>query len=113
ALGIVGAGDLLAQIGLVVARVIPAEAVLERRLLEEGAGEIDGARHLVAVDDDGLAVGLDLMRAEGPHQRINPAMIVAETMAELEAEGMSIGLELGAGLEQLLPGVGEFVEAHL
>ncbi len=40
-------------------------------------------------------------------------MIVAKAVAELEAEGMSVGLELGAGLQKLVPGIGEFVVTGL
>jgi hypothetical protein len=47
AFGVVGAGDLLCHPRLVVARVCPAEHVLEHRILEEFPGEIDGARGFV------------------------------------------------------------------
>ena len=40
-------------------------------------------------------------------------MIVAEAVAELEAERMADLLELDAGLQQLVPGVGELVVARL
>src|SRR5260370_41436925 len=63
ALGVVGARDLLGVPCLVVADIGPAEDVVEHRVLEEFAGEIDGPSGLVGVGDDSLAVGLDLMPA--------------------------------------------------
>src|SRR3981189_3483947 len=107
-LGIVGARDLLGKPRLVVADVGPAEDVVEHGVLEEFAGEIDGARSLVGIDNDGLAVGLDLAPAIRPEQRVYPSVIVAETMAELEPKGVVLRLQLLADFVELLPGVGEF-----
>src|SRR5262245_8575047 len=60
ALGIVGAGDLLCHPGLVVADIGPAEYIGEHRVLEKLAGEIDGARRLIGIDDHGFPVSCDL-----------------------------------------------------
>ena len=77
--------------------------VVEHGVLEEFAGEIDGARGLVRVDRDGLAVGRDLGAAIGPQQRVEPAVVVAKAMAELEAERMILGLQLLADFVAALP----------
>ena len=110
ALGIVGARDLLGVPRLVVADIGPAEDVVEHRVLEEFAGEIDGAGGLVGVDDDGLAVGLDLVAAIRPQQRIEPAVVVAKTVAELEAERVVLRFQLLADLVELVPGIGKFLD---
>src|SRR5207248_1919377 len=107
AFGIVRAGDLLGKPRLVVADIGPAEDVVEHAVLEEFAGEIDRLRGLVGVDHDGLAVGLDLAPAVRPQQRVDPSVIVAETVAELEPERVVLRLQLLADLVEFLPSVGE------
>jgi hypothetical protein len=72
AFGVVGARDLLGEKSLVVADVGPAEDVVEHRVLEELSGEIDGARGLVGIDDDSLAVGLHFVAPIRPQKRIQP-----------------------------------------
>ena len=62
-LGIVGARDLLGVPRLVVADIGPAEHVVDHRVLEEFAGEFNGVSGLVGINDDSLAIGLDLMPA--------------------------------------------------
>src|SRR5262249_50689110 len=112
ALGVVRAGDLLTEVCLVVARIGPAHDVLEHGLLKEGAGKIQGTGGLITVDDNRLAIRLHLVGPIGPKQRIDPAVVVAKAVAQLETKGMALGLELDASLEQLRPGFREFVEAH-
>ena len=111
AFGIVGAGDLLRHPRLVVAHVGPAEDVVEHRVLEELAAEIDCARGLVRIDDHGLAVGCHLGAAIGPQQRVEPAVVVAEAVAEFEAEGMILGFQLLADLVELVPGLRKLLDA--
>ncbi len=108
---VVGAGDLLAEERLVVAHVGPAEHVLEHRLLVEAAAEIDGLGRLVGVDEHGLAVLVDLATAVRPQKRVEPAVVVAEAVTELEAEGMAGLLEQAPGREQVFPVVGELADA--
>jgi len=109
--GVVGAGDLLAEERLVVVDVGPAQHVLEHRLLVELAAEVDGLGRLRRVDDDRLAVPVDLAGTVRPEERVEPAVVVAEAVAELEAERMAILLEQAAGGEQVVPGLGELVDA--
>jgi hypothetical protein len=40
-------------------------------------------------------------------------VIVTEAVTELEAERVTVGLELGAGFQELIPGVRKLVEADL
>ena len=91
--GVVGAGDLLAEIRLVVVDVGPAEHVLQHRLLVELTAEVDGLRGLGGIDEHGLAVLVDLAAAIRPQQRVEPAVVVAEAVAQLEAERMPLLLE--------------------
>ena len=96
--------------GLVVADVGPAEAVLEHRLLEELAAEVDRARGLVGIDRRwSCRPGSTSCAAVRPQQRIEPAVVVAEAMAELEAERMVLLLELDAGLESSSQVSGNFL----
>ena len=113
ALCVVGAGDLLAQPGLVIVDVGPTERILEHGLLEEFAREVDGPGRLVGIEHHRLAVGLDLVAAERPQQRIKPAVVIAKTVAELESERVPLGLQLGAGFEQAIPGVRKGFETDL
>src|SRR5262249_52530892 len=109
--GVVGAGDLLTEERLVVADVRPAEHVFEHRLLVELAAEVDGLGRLAGVDEDRLAVAVHLAASVRPEQRIEPAVVVTEAVAELEAERMSLLLEQAAGGQQVFPRLGELVDA--
>ena len=60
-----------------------------------------------AVQDDGLAVGLDLLAAPRPEERVPPARRVAERVAGGLADGPSLGLQLLAGIAKGIPGLGE------
>ena len=113
ALGIVGARDLVGHPGLVIADIGPAETILEHAILEEFTGEIDRLGGLVGIDGDGFPVRLHLGPTVGPQQRINPAVVVAEAVSELEAEGMVLRFQFLADLVELFPGVGEFRDPDL
>src|SRR5437867_10307866 len=110
---VVGAGDLLAEERLVVVDVGPAEHVLEHRLLVEPPAKVDRLGRLVGVDQHGLAVLVDLPAAVRPQQRIEPAVVVAEAVAQLEAEWMPVLLQQAPGREQIVPGVGELADTGL
>src|SRR6185437_13775116 len=56
---------------------------------------------------DGLAVCLDLLPAERPHQRIDEGRRVAEAVTNRLAERAALGLELLAGLVIFVPGLRE------
>src|SRR5579872_2500545 len=103
ALCIVRAGYLLTEPCLVIVDVGPAKAVLKHRLLVELACEIHCACSLIGVEHNRFAVGLDFMSSKGPQQWVNPAVIIAEAMTQLEAERVTLGLELDACLEQFVP----------
>src|SRR5439155_15459829 len=65
------------------------------------------------VDEDGLAILVDLAAAVGPEQRVEPAVVVAEAVTQLEAEGMAGLLEQAPDRQQVLPVIGELVDAGL
>src|SRR2546429_9372788 len=109
---VVGARDLLAEERLVVVHVRPAEHVLEHRLLIKLPAEVDGLRRLGRVDDHGLAVAVDFSASVRPEQRIEPAVVVAEAVTQLEAERMALFLEEPAPRRQAFPGLGELVTAR-
>ena len=111
--GVVGAGDLLAEEGLVVVDVRPGQHVLEHRLLVEAAAEVHGLGRLATIDEHGLAVLVDLLPAVRPEERIEPAVVVAEAVPQLEAERVALLLEQPARRQQVFPVVGELVDPCL
>jgi hypothetical protein len=103
--------DGLRQEGAVVVGVVPGEAALVMRVLPERGHELDRLDRLLAVEHDGLAVGLDLLAAPRPQVGIAERRRVAEGVAERLADRPALGLQLLAGLAVLLPGVGKLVVA--
>src|SRR6185437_1570521 len=62
---------------------------------------------------DRLAVLLDFLAAERPHQGIGEGRRIAEAVAKRLADRVAVGLELLAGRLVLVPGRGEALEADL
>src|SRR5215469_7605296 len=92
----------------VVARIVPCEAPFVATILPKAHRELYGFDRLLAVERDGLAVGLDLLAAPRPQVRVPEAGRVAERVAEGLAKGMTRGFELLAGLAVFLPGFRKF-----
>ena len=88
---------------LLLLTIGPAEHVLEHASWKNLRAKSTARAVSAGIDDHGLAVGLDLVPAIGPQQRIEPAVVVAEAVAELEAERVSLGLQLLAGLVEARP----------
>src|SRR5262249_22149741 len=93
--------------GAIVVGVVPGQAALVVRFLPEFAHELDGGDGLLAVDDDRLAIGLDLLAAPGPQIGIGKSWGIAEGVAQGLADRPALGVELLADLAIGLPGVGE------
>src|SRR5207302_9401501 len=66
---------------------------------------------LSGVEDHRLPVPVHLAAAVRPQERVEPAVVVAKAVPQLEAEGMPPGFELRPGLEKLVPGPREAVHA--
>src|SRR6185437_2002339 len=91
----------------VVARIVPREPTLVERILVGSSHEFDRLYRRLAVENDGFAVGLDLLPAERPHQRIDEGRRVAEAVTDRLAERPALRLEFLAGLEIFVPGLRE------
>src|SRR5262249_29103308 len=61
-----------------------------------------------AVEDDGLAVGFDLLAAPRPEVRVPKRGGVTKGVAERLTQGTTLGLELLAGGAVFIPGLREF-----
>src|SRR5579883_731347 len=111
---VVGQADRSRQEGAVVRRIVPGEAAGVAGVVPERHRAPDRFERLLGVQHDGLAVGLDLLAAPRPQPGIPEARRVAERVAERLADRPALGLQLLAGVLQLVPGVGEdVVEAAL
>ena len=113
AVGVVGARDLAGQESLVVVRVQPPDAVFDARFLVEPLHVLHRLRGLAAIQRDLLAVLVHDRHAVGPQERVEPGVVVGEAVAHGHAERMALGLELDAGLQELVPGVGEALDPGL
>src|SRR5262249_16164774 len=106
---VVGGRDRAGQEGAVVVGVVPGEAALVAGFLPQGYRVLDRLQGLLAGDRHGLAVGFDFLAAERPQRRIPPARRVAEGVTRGLAERAALGLQLAAGIEQGIPGLGKLV----
>jgi hypothetical protein len=113
AVGVVGARDLARQERLVVVRIEPPDAVLDAGFLVEPAHVVDALRGLTAVERDLLAGLVHDGHAVGPEQRVEPGVVVGEAVAHRHAKRMALGLELDAGFQEFIPGVGELLDPGL
>ena len=113
AVGVVGARDLAGQEGLVVGRIQPPDAVLDAGFLVELADVLHGLRGLVGVERDLLAVLVHDRHPVGPQQGVEPGVVVGEAVTHGHPERMALGLELDAGLQELVPGLGECLDPGL
>src|SRR6266436_755974 len=75
--------------------------------------ELDRFDGFPAVQDDRLAVGLDLLPAPRPQIRVPPARRIAERVSSGLADGAALGLEFLAGVEQRVPGFREGIVPNL
>src|SRR5262249_51301757 len=99
--------------GTVVVGVVPGEAALVEGVLPERRHELHRLDRLLRVEDDRLAVLLDLAAAPRPEEGIGEGRGVAEGVAERLAERPALRLQLLAGLAVLLPGLRKLLEAGL
>src|SRR5216683_224706 len=97
----------------VVVGVVPGQAALVTAFLPQRGHVLDRLDRFLRVDHDLLAARVGLGAAEGPEQGIGPGRRVAEGVAEGLAVGLALLLERGRRLPQLVPGLGEGVEADL
>src|SRR6516162_1950140 len=108
---VVSGADRAGQKRTVVARIIPGEAALVTTILPKADRELDRVDRLLAVESDGLAVGLDLLASPGPQIGIPEPRRIAEGMTEGLAKGPTGGLELLASRAILVPSLRELASA--
>ena len=63
---VVGGADAAGEKGAVVAGIVPGEGAFVAGVLPQSDRELDRLDRRLAVEHDGLAVGLDLLAAPGP-----------------------------------------------
>src|SRR5262249_40470788 len=110
---VVGGADAARQERAVVARIVPGEPALVARILPERYREFDRLDRLLAVERDGLAVGLDLLASPRPQIRVPEARRITECVAERLPDRAALGLQLLAGVAQGIPSVRKFAETDL
>src|SRR5581483_11462320 len=76
-------------------------------LLPQRDRELDRLDRFLAVQHDGLSVGLDLLAAPRPEIGIPPARRVAERVPGGLADRPPLGFQLLAGFAESVPGLGE------
>src|SRR6266496_3684334 len=97
--------------GAIVARIVPGEPALVAAFLPEGDGVLDRFDGLLAVEHHRLAVGTELLTAEGPQERIPERGGIAEGMARGLPERMPGRLQFLAGGAIVVPGLRELAVA--
>src|SRR5207248_58077 len=93
--------------------VVPGEAALVAAFLPERDRPFDRFDRFLAVQHDGLAVGLDLLAAPRPQIGVPPPLRVAKGVAGRLAERMALRLQLLAGVAAGVPGLREGLQADL
>src|SRR5262245_48462993 len=102
-----GGRDRLREEAAIVVGVVPGKAALVMGFLPACGHELDRLERRLAVDDDRLAVGLDLLAAPRPQKGIGEPWSIAEGVPEGLPDRSTFGLELLADLAVGLPSIGK------